>query len=68
MAKFVDAIRYDCPACGRRTRINRRTGMIYSHNIPWTTVSGHDILPMGGHIRPRWWPPDSPWMARYLPR
>ncbi|WP_411157364.1 helix-turn-helix domain-containing protein, partial [Nocardia farcinica] len=31
-------------------------------------VSGHDILPMGGHLRPRWWPPDSPWMARYLPR
>ncbi len=37
MADFLDAVAYLCPTCGRRTRVNRRTGMIYSHNIPWST-------------------------------
>ncbi|WP_146099104.1 hypothetical protein [Nocardia nova] len=38
MADYVDAVAYVCSTCGRRTRVNRRTGMIYSHTIPWSTT------------------------------
>jgi hypothetical protein len=25
------------------------------------------MIPIGGHLPPRWWPGFSPWTARYLP-
>jgi hypothetical protein len=31
------------------------------------TVRGHEILPIGGHLVPRWWPSISPVAAGYFP-
>ncbi|MFI9531338.1 transposase [Micromonospora rosaria] len=33
-----DAAPHDCPDCGRRTKVNLRTGLLYSHSRPRQTV------------------------------
>ena len=41
-----DAAKYDCPDCGKATKVNTRTGRLYSHSPPGETRA----CPKGGAL------------------
>lgn len=47
-----DSIRYECDSCGRVTKVNVRTGRLYSHQPPGKVLacpaSGSVVLPPQG--------------------
>lgn len=38
MVASPDTIRWQCPECGKKTRVNLRTGLAYSHTLPASTA------------------------------
>lgn len=67
-----DAVDYECPDCGARTKANKRRGNLYSHQVPGAvkvcSASGRRVLsgrrgggaPQLPPLRPEPAPPVSP--------